>query len=850
MADPEQKPYEGLNVIVRDANKLAARREELDQLRSDDTREWSLNRAFYMGNQWCRWNSTLGQVDKLPTEELPRWKVRLVSNQILPGVQHYTALMTKTKPVIHATPDSGSDKDLKAAQMGERLYEYLWGELNLKNKLTSALTYAQLSQGFWKITWDPLAGKHMTYVVGPDGKPIMDPQLSDIFLEELEQQATQAGQDPQQVIAEFKKTIYVGDIRVDALPGENVYLDPTANSFEEAAYAICKHALDPDEIKARWGVDLAPDSNPTEGQPSLWYLRNKGDRKPQTTRNVYIGYFRPTPALPKGRYVVWVEGPNKILEQSDWNYPFTTLPLVKFPGIERPHSVYDEARTTHARPLQKELNRTLSQIQEHQNLTLKPQMITPVGSLRQRLTTEPGAVFEYQPIGGMAPEWRSIPSIPAYVFSVLQDIQGRLDRLWMRPPSTRDAIPARSDSGYQLELMQEAVADQMSTEIQRLEVALAQAGDIMAKLAQVYYVEPRLLKIKGNNGSVQVKKFMSADLDGGFTFHAESGTGLPRMRAGRQQAILDLVNAKVLPPDKALRYLDLADMAAVEQRFQADEDMANREHEKLIKGEPISAAAVDLAQKAAQQQVQQAQQMLMQGINPVSQQPLVQGQDDPNAIFQQIIQQAQQSIQDAMTAPTDIEDWEAHYDQHTFYMKTTEFENLPLDAQERFIAHATATYQKIMSIKAAQAALDPRVAPKTSIGLKGTVSAPVLKAIFDREGIQVDEEQILEPPLETMVYDSIDQPDASGAGNNPLDRMEQASQMQRDNDAHAIAQADAAANLARSHLNIQNADLTNQHAQEKHDQAMKHAEEMHQVKKKQAAKPKPASSPTRKGGGQ
>jgi hypothetical protein len=803
LADPEQKPYEGLNIIVRDANKLATRRAELDTLRNDDSREWALNRAFYMGNQWCRWNSTLGQVDKLPTEELPRWKVRLVSNQVLPGVQHYTALLTKTKPTIHATPDSGSDRDLKAAQMGERLYEYWWTELDLKAKLTSALTYAQLSQGYWKITWDNLAGKQMNYVIGPDGKPIMDPQLQDIFLEELKTQAEQAGQDPDQVVAQFKKTVYVGDIRVEAMPGENVWVDPTANAFEDAAYAICKHAMDPDEIKARWGVDLPPDSNPTEGQPSLWYLRNKGDRKPQTTRNVYIGYFKPSPALPKGRYVVWVEGPNKILEQSDWNYPFTRLPLVKFPGIERPHSVYDEARVTHARPLQKELNRTLSQIQEHQNLTLKPQMITPVGSLRQRLTTEPGAVFEYQPIGGMAPEWRQIPSIPAYVFSVLQDIQGRLDRLFMRPPSTRDAIPARSDSGYQLELMQEAVADQMSNEIQRLETALAQAGDMMAALAQRFYIEPRLLKIKGFNGSVQVKKFLNAELDGGFSFHAEAGSALPRNRSGRQQAIMDMVNAKILPPDKALRYLDLADLKAVQARFEADEDMANREHEKLIKGEPISVPAVQAAQKQAMQSVQQAVQALEQGIDPTTGQPLT---TDPQQVLMQIEQQAQQSVQAAMVAPTPFEDWEAHYDQHTTYMKTSEFENLPLDAQQRFIDHAQATYQQIMAVRQATAALDPRVQPKVNVGLKATTSAPVLQAILNREGVQVTEEQIIEPPLETMVYDSIDQPDQSGAANNPLDQHEQMQGMQQAEDEHAVAQAKALADLARSHQ--QNAQAT------------------------------------------
>jgi hypothetical protein len=44
------------------------------------------------------------------------------------------------------------------------------------------------------------------------------------------------------------------------------------------------------------------------------------------------------------------------------------------------------------------------------------------------------------------------------------------------------------------------------------------------------------MKIKGANGSTQVKKFMNADLEGGFSFHAEAGSGLPRTRAGKQDA--------------------------------------------------------------------------------------------------------------------------------------------------------------------------------------------------------------------------------------------------------------------------------------------------------------------------
>ena len=164
------------------ATKLAGKRKELDSIRSQDVREWALNRAFYNGNQWVFWNKSSSLVETLPTQDgdKPRWKVRLTSNQIRPGVQHYVAQLTKSKPMITATPDGAGYRDIMAAQMASSLFDWWWQELHLRSKLQSSLVNALISQGWWKITWDPLAGKSMTLMMDPNGKPIMHSELADI----------------------------------------------------------------------------------------------------------------------------------------------------------------------------------------------------------------------------------------------------------------------------------------------------------------------------------------------------------------------------------------------------------------------------------------------------------------------------------------------------------------------------------------------------------------------------------------------------------------------------------------------------------------------------------------------
>jgi hypothetical protein len=116
---------------LNDASKLADKRRELEQLRHRDKIDWTLNREFYKGNQWSFWNKSWpggGRLETTPTDEgdKPHYKVRLTLTDLAEGAQHYVSQLTKNRPVISGTPNSGSDRDLKAAQLATDLWEYWW----------------------------------------------------------------------------------------------------------------------------------------------------------------------------------------------------------------------------------------------------------------------------------------------------------------------------------------------------------------------------------------------------------------------------------------------------------------------------------------------------------------------------------------------------------------------------------------------------------------------------------------------------------------------------------------------------------------------------------------------------
>jgi hypothetical protein len=429
--------------------------------------------------------------------------------------------------------------------------------------------------------------------------------------------------------------------------------------------------------------------------------------------------------------VVFTQSPNVILYDAPWPYPFEQLPLVKFPGMRVPGQLWDSSVVEHAIPLQKELNRTLSQMVEYKNLTLKPQMLAPVGSLRQRITDEPGAIFEYNPVAGKVPESIPVPGLPGYVFDQLQDIGARLKDTFGLNEVVEGGLPPNVEAGVAIDLLQEAATDRLAPQIMMMEKTLERCGNLMLQLAQQYYTEPRTMIITGSGSKPKIKRFEDADLIKGVSIKVEAGSGLPRTRAGRQARVMQLLQMGILSPTKAYKYMDMADFKGLQMQFEADEEQAMREHERLLEGGIINEEAA-----------RQAQEQLMMSMMEAPGEPI-----DPPLL--------QQSVE-AGLQPLAFENKAVHMETHAQFMKSAEFESMPLEIKQQFYKHFEFT-QQAMSEESSSEGTPPRV----SLQLRGTVGPTTGSKILSNSGIPgVTPEEMLEPPLETVVFDNLDKPNA------------------------------------------------------------------------------------------
>ena len=819
---------------VKSVGDLDRRFRNLKQKRGLLENAWKVNLAFYKGRQYVYINRAANRIETLPVADgdKPRWRVRLVSNQIMPGVQSLLSKYTKTKPIITATPNTSDESDFKAAKVAEGLLEYLWDFMRLNDKQNEAYLWSILcGSGYWFITWDKNAGTMMKFTIGPDGQPIVNEDLKQLFQQHLQQQGV-----PPQVT---EKVLSLGDISVDVISPFNVVFESVSKPFEEQKVVYIQQFYDPDEVKSRWGKTLEPDSIPTE----LDVAMPMGEAAPEmTTVRVIHGYFVPTPQIPQGRYVCWAPASKTLLEDGPWPFPFNILPIVKFPGVKVPGSAYDGSLVEQAIPLQRELNRTLSQIVEHKNLTIRPVVWAPVGSVRTRLTNEPGQLREYVPLGnGLKPEPEQPPSIPPYVIEHLQDIGNRIKDMFNLSAVDVGQLPPNLEAATAIDLLQEMSSDRLMPAILANEKALERAGNIMLMLCQKFYIEPRTIKIIGMNGASQILSFTNADIQGGVSINIQSGSSLPRTRAGRQLRIMEYMQMGLLPKNVAYKYLDIADLKGAQADIESDEDMATREHDLILQGQPINPVAM----QQAMQTVQTPDPQYGVPINPDTGEPF---QSD---------QEMQQYVHNAGLEPTYFEDWETHINIHARKMKSAEWEQYPPEIKADFVTHFSKTYQKSYEMRM-RSMLQPATPPKITLGLRGTVGPTVAAEMANKAGIfDATPQQFAEPPLETQVidtekHDETGQPNARSNDPYEMDQLQKWQQMEhaQEQQQQQMDQAQQQQALtmqqhqAAHHQGLQQAQhkqlshetaTQHQHAGQVLDlaakaQKMRHAEQMHQAK--------------------
>lgn len=505
-------------------------------------RQWYTNLAFYFGRQYVQWIAS-GAFSKLYEPPVPSWRVRMVVNKCRVVVRTELAKMMKERPRGFVAPSSGDDEDRNAAKIGDAIYEYLQSPsvLNLSFMLEQAL--------FWTST---------------------------------------CGIGYQKVYYDKNKKDFsgaMGSIEVEAISPFHIRVpDMLQVDIEKQPYVIHETAKDTKQLESLYGVQLTPDSASSQSTKDSQFVNSLGitqelNKTMTTVREIWI---KPCMKYPNGMMAVFTD--EKVLYHYDgWPYEHGMYPFIKFDHIPT-GKFYTDSTLIDVIPLQKEFNRTVSQIIEAKNKTSKPALLAAKGSIDPgKITSEPGLIIEFRP-GTNPPTVMEPPHLPDYVIKFLEFSQAQLNDVSSQHEISKGSTPPGVTAATAISYLQEEDDSKLAFTIASIERGVEKIGKQVLALANQFWGEERQIKIVGEDSAWQLRQYSKEDMRGNTDFKVEVGSATPRSRAAKQAFIMELMD-RGLPLPEAMKYLGMAETNQLYEDGQIDSRAAQKENLMFESGE-------------------------------------------------------------------------------------------------------------------------------------------------------------------------------------------------------------------------------------------------------------------------
>jgi hypothetical protein len=465
-------------------------------------------------------------------------------NRIKPAIRREMSKVMKEKPTAYVIPATTDDNDAAAAKAGEAAFEHIWRTLHMKDRMWVAQFWRCVTgTGFIKDWWDP------------------------------------------RVISESG----VGGIKTEVVtPFHLFFANLEQSEMDEQEFVIHVAMKSPEEVEQIYGVKVKPDSvEHGGGVIETQYLRAL-NLEPGSVTQIAVKeiWIKPNSRYPKGAMFVWAS--DKILWSSTdpqtgehiWPLYKMEYPFTKFDGVPTGR-FYGDSSIIDLLPLQKEYNRTRSQIIEAKNQMSKPQLMAPKGSIdANKITSEPGLVIFYTP-GYEKPTPLELAPLPSYVLQELDrslldiaDISGQHE-------VSSGTVPSGVTAASALSFLQEQDDTMIAPIIQSLESGVERLGKHFLCHVQQYWDVPHAVKVLGPDNTWEIQQLLGSDLKENTDLNIQAGSAMPRSIAAKQAFVMELMKMQVITPEQGLRYLEMAETGQMYEETQVDRRQAERENMKM-----------------------------------------------------------------------------------------------------------------------------------------------------------------------------------------------------------------------------------------------------------------------------
>lgn len=584
-------------------------------------RDWWLNLAYLNGDQYVQF---IDETQRLIVQDATDDDVRSVNNQMLKIQRIERAKMLRTVPSPKAIP--GHDGSMEAEETARILTAYM-------DKVQHDTNFSRrLRQVTW---WVTATGNCFLKWMWDEGQkcPVIE------------------------VVNPFE-----------------VIVDPFADRFEDCRWWIHEQFLSEEDAWDAYGDHKGAHvehlnvgrSEKTSGIEERIFS-DLGIGQAQLEGVTVYEYWEPPRKNFPGHYYVFTTSGIVVDTPTEYPYVHNKAPFTHVGHIERSSSKYCASVQDSMRPMQDELNRAENQIIQNRNLADGKWFVPAEIELDQDIRAEPRQVIHVKSgAPGVIPQLVSYDPLPNWVKDEPARISGQMGDLAMQHEVSQGSVPGRVDSGSAIQLLQESDDSVMRDAIDSLEQAIKYGFTMVIQYVKAHGDRKIIVETYDPESEVSVSELLTDSIPVEQRVEMQTQNALPMSIAGKWDRVSSLVEMQVIPPEAALKMLDLSVAEPSLDPTMIDRKRAYRQNKQMAKAQ--------------------------YNIDEQGMPELVKGDPPPK--------------------PERYDNHLAELEVHTTYMKTTEFDKLPEPNKAAFMYHVSLHEQMLAEMQApAEGELPPGEAP-------------------------------------------------------------------------------------------------------------------------------------------
>lgn len=542
--------------------------------------QWKLNMNFLMGNQYCDigYNNEVHEFDK---EFF--WEHREVFNHIASITETRLAKLHNVRPTMTVIPASNDESDIKTATISKKILNSIYNKENMSKLISDATKWSEVTgSAFYKITWDENIGK--TFAKDDSGK-------------------------------EFK----MGDINISVCSPFEIFPESTNSAdIEDCKSIIHAKAYHVSDVEAIWGKKISGEDvnvfslgNFTAGLGGLGFNSTATrviDSKKSDHIVVIERYEKPSINYPNGRLVI-VAG-DKLLFEGDLPYfngadGERVFPFVRQVCLEQTGCFWGSSVIERIIPVQRAYNAVKNRKHEFLNRLSMGVLTVEDGSVDiENLEEEglsPGKILVYRQ-GSNAPSYMSNGNVPTDFSAEEERLLNEFKVISGVNDILNTSLAYSNLSGVALQLLIEQDETRISVTSDQIKFAIKEISKQILRLYKQFASVPRLQKIVGDHGELEMMYFSSSDITSDEV-EFETDTELNESLAQRRSMVFDLLNAGLLQDEngklsnrmriKALELLGFGVWENSQDINELHQKRASAENSHLINGKEVNVLEID-----------------------------------------------------------------------------------------------------------------------------------------------------------------------------------------------------------------------------------------------------------------